>query len=203
MDHSRVKDDPLIAGLLFQGGLVILALILAWLLSINLAEHLDFSTQALLLAIPATLVIFLAFGLLIPFRFQWARELEEQVLKLLHGLFRGHSHGWALPLALLAGVGEELLFRGVAQTWLQEHTAPWLAILIPAVVFGLLHFLSTAYFILATLMGIYMGLLYYWSGNLLLPILVHFLYDWVAISYYLRKPPPTDESPDEQEAGGE
>ena len=35
-------------------------------------------------------------------------------------------------------------------------------------------------------MGFYLGWLYQATGNLLVPIMVHFLYDWVVLEWYLR-----------------
>ncbi len=46
-----------------------------------------------------------------------------------------------LLISLLAGFGEELLFRGVLQGWLTELAGPWTGVLAAAVVFGLLNFL--------------------------------------------------------------
>nr|WP_239056945.1 CPBP family intramembrane glutamic endopeptidase [Wenzhouxiangella limi] len=88
-------------------------------------------------------------------------------------------------VALLAGVGEELLFRGVIQGGLDGVIGPWPALALASLLFGAMHALSRAYFVLATVMGLYMGLVYLWTGNLLIPILIHFLYDWVVLRYYL------------------
>ena len=50
-----------------------------------------------------------------------------------------------LLLSLGAGIGEELLFRGVFQAWLETKVPLVLAILLPAIVFGLLHSANRAY----------------------------------------------------------
>jgi len=49
--------------------------------------------------------------------------------------------------------------------------------------FGLLHALTPAYFVLAALMGAYLGWLQMETGNLLVPIIVHWLYD--ALAFWL------------------
>ncbi|MDQ2070047.1 CPBP family intramembrane glutamic endopeptidase [Natronospira bacteriovora] len=174
----------LFAGLLFQAALIPLALFLAWPLGLPLLGAMHLSWALLFQTLAGTAAIFLLYGLLMPFTPSWGRELEQKVRNMLTQLFRHRSIHWALPLSILAGVGEELLFRGV----LQQALAQWLnapvAILATGLLFGLVHAISRAYFIVATLMGIYMGLLFHWSGNLLLPILIHALYDWLAILYY-------------------
>lgn len=108
--------------------------------------------------------------------------------RFLGVLFEHARPGAVVLVSLLAGVGEELLFRGVVQAGLVSPLTPFGAILIASVLFGAAHAVSLSYWVLATLMGIYLGLLYHWTGNLLVPIVVHALYDWVAIHFYLRRP---------------
>jgi membrane protease YdiL (CAAX protease family) len=40
--------------------------------------------------------------------------------------------------------------------------------------------------IVATVIGAYLGVLWLWTGNLMTPIVVHALYDFVALIYLLR-----------------
>ncbi len=106
---------------------------------------------------------------------------------MLDLLFRGNSSQWAIiAVSLLAGFGEELLFRGVIQAGLEQLTGTATGLVLASLIFGLLHAITPAYFILATIMGLYLGLLYQLTGNLLIPCLVHALYDWAAITWYLR-----------------
>ena len=95
------------------------------------------------------------------------------------------SIGGIVLLAVLAGIGEELLFRGVVQVWLAERAPLWLA---PAsVLFGVGHWLSASYAILASLIGAYLGILFLLSGNLLGPMLAHAAYDVVALLVLTRR----------------
>lgn len=183
---ERPTRGPMVAALLFQASLIPLALVLAWLLGVPLREQMEPTPLLVLQGIVGTAFIFACYLLLMPFGFAWARALEQKVREMLHGLFRGRSFHWALPLSLLAGIGEELLFRGVIQTVLTDWINAPIAIIVTALVFGLAHAITRAYFVMACLMGVYMGLVFLWSGNLLLPILIHALYDWLAIGYYLR-----------------
>jgi membrane protease YdiL (CAAX protease family) len=61
------------------------------------------------------------------------------------------------------------------------------------VVFGFMHAVSPAYFVVATVMGLYLGALYHFTGNLVLASLVHAIYDWIAIEMVLRR---IDRDPD-------
>lgn len=91
-------------------------------------------------------------------------------------------------VALLAGVGEELLFRIALQSWLVNHVSIYLAIVVPALVFGLLHFLSWSYFIAATLMGLVFGLVYHLTQSAMLVIVWHAIYDLIALGVMIKYP---------------
>ncbi len=78
-------------------------------------------------------------------------------------------------ISILAGVGEELLFRGVIQVKL--------GIIGASIIFGLLHFITPAYCIIATIMGFYLGFLFQYFGSILIPIQLHFVYDLGALIY--------------------
>ncbi|MEO6057814.1 MAG: CPBP family intramembrane glutamic endopeptidase [Gemmatimonadales bacterium] len=106
-------------------------------------------------------------------------------------LFAGST---LLDLALvsaLAGLGEELLFRGVIQTALGVHLPHGVAVALTAALFGLAHCITPTYAVLATLVGAYLGWTFLASGNLLTPIVAHALYDLVALALLVRvKPEP-------------
>ena len=90
-------------------------------------------------------------------------------------------------IALLAGVGEELFFRGWLQTVLTHKSGVLLGIVITSAIFGLLHYLSTTYAIYAFLTGIYLGIIYHITGNLFIVMAIHALYDFIALVYLVKK----------------
>jgi len=119
-------------------------------------------------------------------------RLVRLVMERVAPLFAGSSPATVALVAALAGVGEEVLFRGVVQTSLLEHLSPWAAVAVTAVLFGLAHCLTAAYALLAALIGAYLGWLHLVSGNLLVPIVTHALYDLVALLLLLDvKPTPS------------
>ena len=89
-------------------------------------------------------------------------------------------------ISFMAGVCEEALFRGFAQNFLVGHIGEIYSLLLVSIVFGLVHFLSFSYFIFASLIGLYLGGLYIWTGNLVVPIAAHAVYDFVALVYGTR-----------------
>jgi membrane protease YdiL (CAAX protease family) len=84
-------------------------------------------------------------------------------------------------------VGEELFFRGWMQAVLVERTGMLIGILITSLIFGFLHYLSTAYAVYAFIMGIYFGMIYLVSGNLYIVMAIHVLYDFVALAYLFKR----------------
>ena len=71
-----------------------------------------------------------------------------------------------------------------------------LALLLASLLFGLAHAITRTYVVLATVFGIYLGWLWTASGNLLVPIVAHALYDFVALSALVRAERRKQESTD-------
>lgn len=107
-------------------------------------------------------------------------------------------------ISLLAGLGEEALFRGVIQWRLTEVGGFLPGLAIASVVFGLCHWATALYMLFATAAGLYLGLLWHWTGNLLTPVLAHATYDFAAFVWLTRfhQPKITDpDGPSENEHG--
>jgi membrane protease YdiL (CAAX protease family) len=109
------------------------------------------------------------------------RGLVDFVVDQLGPMLAGCSAGQLLLLAILAGIGEELLFRGLIQTWLSQRVPNPVSILVASVLFGLVHFATSTYAMVAGVMGLYLGVLFVLQGNLFAPIVTHALYDLVAL----------------------
>jgi len=103
--------------------------------------------------------------------------LEQRVAPLFAAL-----RWWQLlVLAAAAGWGEELLFRGLLQPLLCQWLGTWAGIVLLAVAFGLAHALSLLYFVLTVAMSLYLSWLLETTGNLAVSVLVHGLYDAIAL----------------------
>lgn len=123
----------------------------------------------------------------------WARELEDTAAKQTKAL-TDFASVWELlvgilVIAVLAAIGEELVFRGLIQNELYRatkniHVSIWIA----AFLFSAFHFQFFG-FVPRMFLGALFGYLYYWSGNLYMPILGHFLNNGlsvVAMYFYQR-----------------
>lgn len=115
------------------------------------------------------------------------RVIYERVKAKLGDALLRLSTGEVILLAASAGIGEEVLFRGVL------HNS--IGIVWTSILFGLLHALTFTYFILAALISFYFGWLYDITnfegvpggGHLLVPIIVHWLYDVLALVFFRRR----------------
>lgn len=155
---------------------------LAWLLDIDLWAITAFDFAAgwhSAAALAPLLVLFF-----VTYRWPWGplRRIKELLLDVM-GPPLSACRWFDLPLlAGLAGLGEELLFRGVLQTGLDRWAGSAVGLGIAGIAFGLVHAVTPTYAVLAALIGVYLGgLLYVWEPpNLLVPIVVHAVYDLVA-----------------------
>jgi uncharacterized protein len=77
---------------------------------------------------------------------------------------------------------EELFFRGGVQNLLQRSTnKPWLSIIVSSVIFSAIH-LSFYGFLPRFALGMVLGMFFYYSGSLWLPILGHFFQNAMVVT---------------------
>ncbi|RYY99273.1 MAG: CPBP family intramembrane metalloprotease [Chitinophagaceae bacterium] len=124
-----------------------------------------------------------------PFR-KGASEMEESAARALGVVLGTHTPGNLVLnlifIAVFAGVGEELFFRGIVQRLFIKGTrSPWAGILIAAFLFSFFH-MQFYGFIPRFLLGILLGAAYWYSGSLWTAILAHFAYDalFIIIAYF-------------------
>lgn len=115
----------------------------------------------------------------------WMKNAEERATVLLEAFLKVESVGGLLfnlfMVAVLAGVGEELLFRGVIQRiftgWTRNHH--W-GIWISAILFSALH-MQFYGFVPRMLLGVMFGYLLVWSGSMWLPVIAHIFFNAISV----------------------
>lgn len=129
-------------------------------------------------------------------RLPWSalRELSDLVDEKLAPMFQSLNLAELAILSLAAGWGEELLFRGLIQAELSANINVFVGILVASVLFGLVHFLSLAYFLMAFGISIYFGWLFWHFDSLWVPILGHAAYDFLMLLILRRNLPPGEET---------
>jgi membrane protease YdiL (CAAX protease family) len=108
-----------------------------------------------------------------------AREMEDKGKVLTEYFTDFHSIPYfllsLLVIAVVPAIGEELLFRGVIQRQIHRITRnPHLAIWLAAIFFSAFHFQFFG-FVPRMFLGALFGYLFIYSGNLIYPILAHFV----------------------------
>lgn len=187
---SRRIPPVILYGTLLEGGLGLLAWGLGWLLDQPALANLHWRPGDLALALAATLPMLLIFVLFLRLPFGPFVRIQRFVDEFLRPLFVPCTLVELAVLSLAAGIGEEMLFRGVLQGVFSHWWGPWPGVLAASVVFGLLHLITPTYAVMATLLGVYLGGCFLASDNLLVVIVAHALYDFVALVYLVRSAPP-------------
>lgn len=117
------------------------------------------------------------------------KDLDEDAFSALSKLLKMETPSDLaanlLLVGILPGIGEELLFRGIIQQEIQNRwLKPQMAIWVTAVLFSLFHF-QVAGFIPKLGIGVILGYAFYYSGSLVLPIILHTLNNSLAtVSLY-------------------
>jgi membrane protease YdiL (CAAX protease family) len=115
-------------------------------------------------------------------RIVWLRELWQLSGDLLGPVVVRVTFCELVVVSLFAGVGEELLFRGFLQNWLGGHGL-LVGLIVPNVLFGLLHWISPGYAACTFCVGLYFSCLLHFAEpvSLVTLMVAHSLYDLVAL----------------------
>ena len=189
MDKSLFKfDDFFKSACYFEASLVLVAVFLGWVAGIDPFENIYFSETAIAYGVVGTVPLFLMFLALEKMQGESVTTIRKLLLNTLGpGLHRYHWTDLFL-LAAIAGIAEELLFRGVIQPWIEAAWGITAGLIVSNIVFGLVHAVTPLYAVLAALVGIYLGLSLDYGGerNLLIPIIIHGFYDFLAFVALMR-----------------
>lgn len=172
----------------FELALAVLALVLAAWLGLDLWARFYLDVPTLNWAVVATLPLIGAMLVLTRSTWSWVKVLNEPIETYIKPLLKDVPSGALFLIALAAGTGEELLFRGVIQQGLSDWGGPGFGLVVASVLFGLAHALNRYYVMVTVIMGLYLGLLYQASENIVLVLLIHALYDWIALRFLLLRP---------------
>jgi len=121
---------------------------------------------------------------------KWIKEMEAEANKIIKILLSERTPTELVLniifIALTAGIGEELFFRGILQRlFIRAFKNPWAGIIFTAFIFSAFH-LQFLGFIPRFLLGIVLGAIYWYSGSLWPAIVAHFFYDafWITVAYF-------------------
>ncbi len=187
--HSLADPRTLALAVSAEAGLALVGAIVCWLFGLPLAERLLPSNGAGAGVVKGLLATLPMLGvLLVMLRWRWRPivRLRRLVGRLVGELLEGAGFGALVLVALAAGFGEEVLFRGALQPLFSQWLTPWGGVTAAALLFGLAHPMSLTYFVLATLLGLYLGAITLVSSELIPAIVAHAVYDLVALVWMRR-----------------
>jgi len=190
---------PLLAGI-FEGGLAVVALGLGWLVGEQPLETLRLDPGAAAMGLGALIPPLGLFWVCLKLRWDPLRRIMQIMDNVVVPLFRTCRLGELAIIAALAGLGEELLFRGVIQAaaagLFEGLPGVVFGLLLAAMLFGAAHAITRTYAVLAALIGLYLGIVWLATGNLLVPIMAHAGYDFLVLVYLVRFRGPARERPE-------
>ena len=139
------------------------------------------------------------FRLEIPFQTLLTLLIPFGVKTLLDVIATAVEAGWyfhptvlSLCMAIVAGFGEEVMFRGllvpIGMGFLKKHRV-FLTVFTSSVIFGAMHLfnagsgagmtLAILQAVATTFAGVFLAAIYLRSGSVLVPIVLHGVYDWI------------------------
>jgi uncharacterized protein len=191
--HAPQHFAPMAAA--FEAGIAMLAVGLGWLVGQEPLRSLRWSWPDAAWGVAAVLPPLGLFWFCVRCPWRPFARIVEVLDDSLIPLFAGLRLAEFLVIATLAGLGEEMLFRGVIQSaafaGLSSHSAGGdmanaLALVFAGVLFGLVHSITPTYVLLAGLIGVYLGGIWLATDNLLVPIVAHAGYDFLALVYLVK-----------------
>lgn len=175
-----VSQFLLSAGL-FEGGLLLVAFVLGFLFNVNPTAELQWTWEGFGIGVVATIPMLLLLAACFLSTAGGVRQIRVFLRDVLGPVLDQCRLIDIIFLALLAGICEEVLFRGFLYQWSRDWN-PTFAIMMTNVLFGLAHSITPLYAWLAGIIGLYLTALMFLgpSPNLLIPITTHSVYDFIA-----------------------
>ena len=193
-DPKTDSRRALAMGVLFEGGLGVLACALGWLLDVRPWAQFLWSARDAGLGAAAAVPLAVLFFAALHSRLQPLVRIRRFLDEVFRPLFVRCTLAELALLSALAGLGEEMLFRGLLQTSASRALGTTAGLVVASVAFGLAHSITPTYAVVAGVIGGYLGWLWLATGNLLVPVVAHGLYDFVALVYLLRRQVPPAET---------
>lgn len=182
------RRQLLFLAVLTEGGLGVAACALGWLLGYYPWQKITWEPEAFLRGLLLTLPMLVVFAACVRWPIGPLRPIKQFVDQVVKPMFSRCTLFDLALISLLAGLGEELLFRGLAQPFLIKWFDFWPGLILASILFGLAHPITPGYVVLAALVGLYLGWFANQFNNLLEVILAHALYDFIGLVFLVYSP---------------
>jgi membrane protease YdiL (CAAX protease family) len=189
-DEYSVSAGVVRAAIVFEGMLAVGAYFLGEIVERPPGERIHWNWLDALWGVIAAVPLLVLLVALMRLPLGAIERLREFCRKFLIPMFREATWRQLLLICAFAGIGEEMLFRGLIQLGLADAiggtSGTIVGIAVASITFGLAHAATRTYAIVAGLVGLYLGGVLILSGNLLVPIIAHAVYDLGAFVYLFR-----------------
>jgi membrane protease YdiL (CAAX protease family) len=185
-DDQPGRDVIIMFAVFFEGGLAPLSLILGWWWGHNPLTHFSWDAWDVLRGAVAALPLVAAFLLMLRWPIGPLNRIKTFCENEFVPLLAGSSWSDMALIAISAGVGEEMLFRGAIQSSLGAWLGSLWGLLLASLLFGMLHPISIPYIVVTIVVGICLGAEYLYTNNLLAVMVTHAVYDFALMGYLLR-----------------
>jgi membrane protease YdiL (CAAX protease family) len=187
-EDEATREPIVLLAIVVEGGLILAAWVLGWMLDQPPLRKFQWTVQGGMQGVAAVVPMLALFWVLNRWPVGPLADIKDFTNRILCPMLAPCTVVDLLGISVLAGLGEELLFRGVLQETFSRALPPALALLAASVLFGLVHAVTPTYAVLASLSGLYLGWLFLATDNLLVPVIAHALYDFGVLLYLLRGP---------------
>ncbi len=179
-----------------EAGLTGIALLGGWLFHLDLFASERWDWRDVPLGMGICLPMLLGFVICVRWPVGPLRSIKRFTDDVIRPLFASSTLVDLAIISLMAGMGEELFFRGLLQALLIHWLGMIAGLVLASTLFGVLHLVTPAYAVMASLMGLYLGCWYLATGSLLAVAVAHAVYDFVALIWLVK----SSGSPTEVEA---
>ncbi len=175
------------SGRLVGGALVGFAVMAAFSLPIAerngapLADLIRFDLISVAVGFAATAPLALLLILIMKSDLPLLRNFRDRQIRLFAERNFDLSFGQVLIMSAGAGIAEEMLFRGALQPLFQGWLGGIGGLVAASFLFGLAHAANIGYFLVSSVVGLWLGWLFMMTGNLLTPMIAHGVYDVLAL----------------------
>ncbi len=172
---------------MFEAGLLGAAFAGGWLVGVNPTEGLQIRFEDFLLGLAASIPMLLMLAICMLSRSAGMEQIRKFLREAIGGYLAQSSLFDLCLLAVLAGVCEEVFFRGFLYGWVGGWN-PVLGVMLCNLLFAAAHAVTPMYALLTGFLGLYLTALVAVDAtpNLLIPIVAHAVYDLVAFGVVLR-----------------
>ena len=185
-NDQPTRDVIIILAVFFEAGLAPFSLFLGWLLGHPPLERFVWSLEDALWGAGATVPLIGIFLAILNWPIGPLARIKKFCEEDVVSLFQESSWSELALIALSAGVGEEMLFRGALQAAFAQWIGTAGGLVVASLVFGVMHAISMTYIVITVILGLYLGGVWIANGNLLTVMVTHALYDFVALGYLIR-----------------